>query len=156
MHVIAGKAVAFKEAAGAEYKAYMSQVVKNASAMAEVFVARGYRVVSGGTDNHLLLLDVTPKGINGKEAEDALTKVEITVNKNQIPFDPLPPMKSSGIRIGTPAATTRGLDEAAMRKVAEIIDETLCNVNDAAKLEELRKRTLTITQEYPLYADLTY
>ena len=156
MHVIAGKAVAFKEAASPEYKTYMQQVVKNAAAMAEVFVDRGYRVVSGGTDNHLMLLDVTPKGINGKEAEDALTKVEITVNKNQIPFDPLPPMKSSGIRIGTPAATSRGLDENAIRKVAEIIDEALCNINDDSKLQELKKRTLAITEEFPLYSDLSY
>ena len=156
MHVIAGKAVAFKEAASSEYKTYMQQVVKNASAMAEVFVDRGYRVVSGGTDNHLMLLDVTPKGINGKEAEDALTKVEITVNKNQIPFDPLPPMKSSGIRIGTPAATSRGLDENAIRKVAEIIDETLCNINNDSKLQELKNRTLAITKEFPLYSDLSY
>ena len=156
MHVIAGKAVAFKEAASQEYKSYMQQVVKNAAAMAEVFIDRGYRVVSGGTDNHLMLLDVTPKGINGKQAEDALTKVEITVNKNQIPFDPLPPMKSSGIRIGTPAATSRGLDEAAIRKVAEIIDEALCNTDNDERLAELRKRTLAITSEFPLYGDLSY
>lgn len=156
MHVIAGKAVAFKEAASNEYKTYMEQVVKNASAMAEVFVENGYRVVSGGTDNHLMLLDVTPKGINGKQAEDALTKVEITVNKNQIPFDTLPPMKSSGIRIGTPAATTRGFGEVEIRKVAEIIDETLCNIDNDSKLEELRKRTLELTSQFPLYSDLSY
>ena len=156
MHVIAGKAVAFKEAATEEYKNYMTNVVKNAAAMADEFVKRGYRVVSGGTDNHLMLLDVTPKGINGKDAEDALTKVEITVNKNQIPFDPLPPMKSSGIRIGTPAATTRGLTEEAMRKVAGIIDEALGNINDEAKLAELREETLKLTAEYPLYSDLSY
>lgn len=156
MHVIAGKAVAFKEAASAEYKTYMQQVVKNASAMAAEFTTRGYRVVSGGTDNHLMLIDVTPKGINGKEAEDALTKVEITINKNQIPFDTLPPMKSSGIRIGTPAATTRGLDEAAIVEVAGIIDDALCNHNNDSELAKIKGRTLELTKKFPLYGDLTY
>ncbi len=156
MHVIAGKAVAFKEAATPEFKKYAAQVIKNAATMAEEFVKRGYRIVSGGTDNHLMLLDVTPKGINGKEAETLLGQVEITVNKNQIPFDTLPPMKSSGIRIGTPAATTRGMDDVAMREVAVIIDETLSSGGDEAKLAKLKARVLEMTGRFPLYAGLSY
>ena len=156
MHVIAAKAVAFKEAAGESFKAYGKQIIATAQTMVEEFLKRGYRVVSGGTDNHLMLLDVTPKGLNGKEAESTLGKVEITVNKNQIPFDTLPPMKSSGIRIGTPAATTRGLDCAAMREVAVIIDEALSNAGDEAKLGKLKERVLELTGRFPLYTGLGY
>ncbi len=156
MHVIAGKAVAFKEAGTPEFAAYGKSIIENAAVMVEEFLSRGYRVVSGGTDNHLMLLDVTAKGINGKEAEEALGKVEITVNKNQIPFDTLPPLKSSGIRIGTPAATTRGMGKDAMREVAVIIDEALCNHDNDAELEKLKARTIELAGKFPLYPGLAY
>ncbi len=154
MHVIAGKAIAFKEAATPEFKAYMTQTVKNAKAMAGEFVKNGYRIVSGGTDNHLMLIDVNSKGVTGKEAEDVLAKVNITVNKNQIPFDQLPPMKSSGIRVGTPACTTRGFDEAAVRETANIICETLEARTDEKKLAGLKERTLALCAKFPLYPEL--
>ena len=152
-HVIAGKAVALKEAGTPEFKKYCQQVVSNAAVLAEELKNRGYRIVSGGTDNHLLLLDVTPKNLTGKDAEDLLAKVDITVNKNQIPFDKLPPMKSSGIRLGTPAATTRGFDNAAFKEVAAIIDETLISGGDEKKLSALKARTAALVQQFPLYAD---
>lgn len=154
MHVIAGKAIAFKEAATPEFKTYMAQTVKNAKAMAAEFVKNGYRIVSGGTDNHLMLIDVNSKGVTGKEAEDVLAKVNITVNKNQIPFDQLPPMKSSGIRVGTPACTTRGFDEAAVRETANIICETLEARADDKKLASLKERTLALCAKFPLYPEL--
>ena len=154
MHVIAAKAIAFKEAATPEFKAYQQQVLKNAAAMAEEFKKNGYRIVSGGTDNHLMLIDVFSKGINGQEAEDALAKVDITINKNQIPFDTQPPMKPSGIRIGSPAATTRGMDEAAMIEVADIICRTLENRDNAAKLGQLREQVKALCAKFPLYPEL--
>ena len=155
MHVIAAKAIAFKEAAQPEFKTYQAQVLKNAQAMAAEFMKNGYRIVSGGTDNHLMLLDVFSKGINGQEAEDALAKVRITVNKNQIPRDTQPPMKPSGIRIGTPAATTRGMDEAAMTEVAKIICDALDNRNAAAALTGLADRVGALCARFPLYPGLT-
>lgn len=154
MHVVAAKAVAFKEALQPSFKAYQEQVLKNAQAMAAEFVRNGYRIVSGGTDNHLMLVDVFSKGYTGQEAEDALAKVDITINKNQIPFDTQPPMKASGIRIGTPAATTRGMDEAAMTEVAEIICRALENRNDDKALAGLRDRVKALCEKFPLYADL--
>ena len=137
-HVIAAKAVSFFEAATPEYTEYIGQVIKNAQAMADVFNASDLRVISGGTDNHLLLLDVTSSGLNGKQVEKLLDTVEITVNKNTIPFETLGANKASGIRIGTPAITTRGLKEAEARKVAELIVETIQNHTDEAKLDEVR------------------
>lgn len=154
MHVIAGKAVAFREAATPAFKAYMQQTVKNAKAMAAEFVRNGYRIVSGGTDNHLMLVDVQSKGVTGKEAEDLLAKVHITVNKNQIPFDQLPPLKSSGIRVGTPAATTRGFDEAAIVETARIICGALEAGGDEKKLAQLKERTLDLCRKHPLYPEL--
>ena len=121
MHVIAAKAVAFKEAMTEEFKNYARQVVLNAQAMAEEFLKLGFKVVAGGTDSHIVLLDLRNKGITGKEAEEALGRVNITVNKNAVPFDPLPPTKTSGIRIGTPAMTTRGMKEDEMRSIAKLI-----------------------------------
>jgi glycine hydroxymethyltransferase len=150
-HVIAAKAVALREAAAPEFKQYAQQVVRNAQILAEVLLQRGYRLVSGGTDNHLILVDVTPKHLTGKEAETLLAQVAITVNKNQIPFDQLPPVKSSGIRLGTPAATTRGFDGEAFKEVAAIIDETLTSGGDAAKIAALKERTLALTRQFPLY-----
>ena len=153
-HVIAAKAVSFFEAATPEYTEYIGQVIKNAQAMADVFNASDLRVISGGTDNHLLLLDVTSSGLNGKQVEKLLDTVEITVNKNTIPFETLGANKASGIRIGTPAITTRGLKEAEARKVAELIVETIQNHTDEAKLDEVRAAVKAITQAFPLHKKL--
>ena len=154
MHAVAGKAVAFKEAAAPAFKAYMEQTLKNAKTMAAEFIANGFRVVSGGTDNHLMLVDVQSKGCTGKEAEDTMTKVHITVNKNQIPFDTLPPMKSSGMRVGTPAATTRGFDEAAIIETTRIICAAIEARDDEKKLAEIKNRTLELCRKFPLYPEL--
>lgn len=153
-HVIAAKAVSFFEAATPEYTEYIGQVIKNAQAMADVFNASDLRVISGGTDNHLLLLDVTSSGLNGKQVEKLLDTVEITVNKNTIPFETLGANKASGIRIGTPAITTRGLKEAEARKIAELIVETIQNHTDEAKLDEIRAAVHAITKAFPLHKKL--
>lgn len=153
-HVIAAKAVSFFEAATPEYTEYIGQVIKNAQAMADVFNASDLRVISGGTDNHLLLLDVTSSGLNGKQVEKLLDTVEITVNKNTIPFETLGANKASGIRIGTPAITTRGLKEAEARKIAELIVETIQNHDNEAKLDEVRAAVKAITQAFPLHKKL--
>ena len=150
-HVVAAKAVSFFEAATPEYTEYIGQVIKNAQAMADVFNASDLRVISGGTDNHLLLLDVTSSGLNGKQVEKLLDTVEITVNKNTIPFETLGANKASGIRIGTPAITTRGLKEAEARKIAELIVETIQNHDDEAKLDEVRAAVHAITKAFPLH-----
>ena len=150
-HVVAAKAVSFFEAATPEYTEYIGQVIKNAQAMADVFNASDLRVISGGTDNHLLLLDVTSSGLNGKQVEKLLDTVEITVNKNTIPFETLGANKASGIRIGTPANTTRGLKEAEARKIAELIVETIQNHTDEAKLDEIRAAVHAITKAFPLH-----
>ncbi|MEK6584453.1 MAG: serine hydroxymethyltransferase, partial [Nitrospirota bacterium] len=128
MHVIAAKAVAFKEAMTPEFKSYQEQVAKNARRLADGLVKRGYNLVSGGTDNHLMLADLRNKGITGKDAETALDASGITLNKNAVPFDDKPPMVTSGVRIGTPAVTTRGMKEGEMDKIAEYIDKVLCNI----------------------------
>lgn len=150
-HVVAAKAVSFFEAATPEYTEYIGQVIKNAQAMADVFNASDLRVISGGTDNHLLLLDVTSSGLNGKQVEKLLDTVEITVNKNTIPFETLGANKASGIRIGTPAITTRGLKESEARKIAELIVETIQNHTDEAKLDEIRAAVHAITKAFPLH-----
>lgn len=150
-HVVAAKAVSFFEAATPEYTEYIGQVIKNAQAMADVFNVSDLRVISGGTDNHLLLLDVTSSGLNGKQVEKLLDTVEITVNKNTIPFEMLGANKASGIRIGTPAITTRGLKEAEARKIAELIVETIQNHTDEAKLDEIRAAVHAITKAFPLH-----
>ena len=150
-HVVAAKAVSVFEAATPEYTEYIGQVIKNAQAMADVFNASDLRVISGGTDNHLLLLDVTSSGFNGKQVEKLLDTVEITVNKNTIPFETLGANKASGIRIGTPAITTRGLKEAEARKIAELIVETIQNHTDEAKLDEIRAAVHAITKAFPLH-----
>ena len=150
-HFVAAKAVSFFEAATPEYTEYIGQVIKNAQAMADVFNASDLRVISGGTDNHLLLLDVTSSGLNGKQVEKLLDTVEITVNKNTIPFETLGANKASGIRIGTPAITTRGLKEAEARKIAELIVETIQNHTDEAKLDEIRAAVHAITKAFPLH-----
>lgn len=152
MHIIAAKATAFKEALSDEFKEYSKQIIANAKALGEALVEEGIRVVSGGTDNHLLLLDVTPLGISGKVAEHVLDEIGITVNKNTIPFDTESPFVTSGIRIGTPAVTTRGFKEEEMREIASIISLTLKNHEDEAALKEAAERVLALTEKSPLYA----
>lgn len=148
MHVIAAKAVSFKEALTDEFKEYQKQIVKNAKALAESLTGRGFRLVSGGTDNHLILIDVRSKGLTGKKAEALLEEVNITTNKNTIPFDPEKPAVTSGIRIGTPAVTTRGMKEAEMEEIAELIDLALDETKDRA---EIRNRVLDLCNRFPLY-----
>jgi len=154
MHVIAGKAVAFHEALQPEFATYAKQTVANAKALGEAMQAEGYRIVSGGTDTHLILVDVFAKGMFGSEAEVALGEAGITVNKNAIPFDTNPPMKPSGIRIGTPALTTRGMKEDQMRTIAKWIASALENRNDGAKLAEIRGQVGELAEEFPLYGFL--
>jgi glycine hydroxymethyltransferase len=151
IHVIAGKAVAFKEALQPEFKDYAKQIVSNAKALAESLMAEGYRVVSGGTDTHLMLVDVFVKGMFGSEAEKALGDAGITVNKNAIPFDVNPPMKPSGIRVGAPALTTRGMREAEMRVIGRWIVEALDHRSDAAHLAKIRAEVLDLAEQFPLY-----
>ncbi|AUX94424.1 serine hydroxymethyltransferase [Mixta gaviniae] len=152
MHVIAGKAVALKEAMEPEFKVYQQQVAKNAKAMVEVFLARGYNVVSGGTHNHLFLLDLVEKNLTGKEADAALGRANITVNKNSVPNDPKSPFVTSGIRIGTPAVTRRGFKEAEVRELAGWIVDVLDNINDEANIERVKQKVLEICARFPVYA----
>jgi len=152
MHVIAGKAVAFKEAMEPEFKTYQQQVAKNAKAMVEVFLARGYNVVSGGTHNHLFLLDLVDKNLTGKEADAALGRANITVNKNSVPNDPKSPFVTSGVRIGSPAVTRRGFKEAEVRELAGWICDILDNINDEGVSERVKKQVLDICSRFPVYA----
>lgn len=152
MHVIAGKAVAFKEALEPEFKEYQAQVVKNAQAMADEFQQRGFKVVSGGTHNHLFLLDLIDKDITGKEADAALGRAFITVNKNAVPNDPRSPFVTSGIRIGTPAVTRRGFKEAEVRQLAGWICDVLSNINDDATIARVKEQVLDICRRHPVYA----
>ena len=154
MHVIAGKAVAFKEALQPEFKIYAAQTIANAKVLAEGMQEAGFRVISGGTDTHLILVDVFAKGVLGSEAEHALGEAGITVNKNAIPFDTNPPMKPSGVRIGSPALTTRGMKEAEMRTIAKWIAEAIENRNDAAKLKDIRGKVEELAESFPLYGFL--
>jgi len=154
MHVIAGKAVCFKEAQSPEFKAYQRQVVANARALAAGLAKRGYRIVSGGTDNHLMLVDLTPKGLTGKDAQETLDQARMTANKNAIPFDPLPPSKASGIRLGTPAVTTRGMKEAEMERIAALIDEALTQRAQPERLEAVRNKVDQLAERFPLYPEL--
>ncbi|MGD0469805.1 MAG: serine hydroxymethyltransferase [Terriglobales bacterium] len=151
VHIIAAKAVCFLEASQPSFRDYARQIVANAKVMAETLAADGYRIVSGGTDTHLMLVDVFAKGMLGSEAEKALGEAGITVNKNAIPFDTNPPMKPSGIRIGTPAVTTRGMKEAEMRQISHWIAEALNHRTDAAVLAKIRKQVLGMAEEFPLY-----
>lgn len=151
VHIIAAKAVAFKEALSDEYKEYQKQVVKNAKAMAEELVANGLRIVSGGTDNHLMLVDLRAKGVTGKVAEEILEKAGITCNKNSIPNDPEKPFVTSGIRLGTPAITTRGMKENEAKQIAKMIVKVLENSNDENKIKEVREEVLQLTKKFPLY-----
>jgi glycine hydroxymethyltransferase len=153
VHIIAAKAVCFLEASQPSFRDYARQIVANAKVLAETLAADGYRIVSGGTDTHLMLVDVFAKGMLGSEAEKALGEAGITVNKNAIPFDVNPPMKPSGIRIGTPAVTTRGMKEAEMRQISHWIAEALDHRADAAVLAKIRKQVLGMAEEFPLYAE---
>jgi len=153
-HIIAAKAVCFKLAMQDDFKAYQAQVLKNAKAIAEELKNNGLRIVAGGTDTHLMLVDVTPLGITGKDAEIALDKAGITVNKNTIPFDKNPPLVSSGIRIGSPAVTTRGMKENDMKVIAGLIVEALKNTNDEAKLASIKDKVKELTSAYPIYKDI--
>jgi len=152
MHVIAAKAVAFKEALQADFKTYQTQVVINAQAMANTMIERGYKVVSGGTDNHLFLLDLIEKGITGKEADAALDSANITVNKNSVPNDPQSPFVTSGLRIGSPAVTTRGFTEQDVTELAGWMCDILDDINDTAVIEAVKKKVLAICEKYPVYA----
>lgn len=151
VHVIAAKAVCFKAAGSDEFRQYTRQVVKNAKALAARIASRGYRIVSGGTDTHLMLVDVFSKGINGKQAEQALDKAGITVNKNTIPFDQNPPLTPSGIRIGTPALTTRGMKEAEMDAIGDWITEVLEKVEDESVQKRVKKEVERLCEKFPLY-----
>ena len=154
MHTIAAKAVAFKEALTPEFKQYQHQIILNAKAFEEEFKSLGWRLVAGGTDTHLILVDVKSKGITGKQAEEALDKAKITVNKNTIPFDKEKPFIASGIRIGTPALTSRGIKEAEIKKIANLIDKVLTNMDDDKVLEEVRGEVKDIAEEFPLYPEI--
>jgi glycine hydroxymethyltransferase len=151
MHIIAAKAVAFNEALQPEFAAYAQQVVTNAKVLAEAMAGQGYRIISGGTDTHVMLIDVFQKGMLGSEAEHALGEAGITVNKNAIPYDTNPPMKPSGIRIGTPALTTRGMKEPEMRVIAGWIAEALDHRSNVAKLQQIRGQVMELAEKFPLY-----
>jgi glycine hydroxymethyltransferase len=153
MHIIAAKAVAFKEALSPEFKIYQAQIVKNAKALAEALARQGFRLVSGGTDNHLMLVDLTSKDITGRDAQEALDRAGITINKNGIPFDTKSPMVTSGIRIGTPALTTRGMKEEQMVLIARLIGEVLTRIHDDATIKTVREEVRTLCNQFPLYRE---
>ncbi len=154
MHIIAAKAVAFGEALRPEFKVYAQQIVDNAKDMADEFITRGYNLVSGGTDTHVILIDLTNKGITGKSAEKSLEKAGITVNKNMIPFDEKSPFITSGIRIGTPAITTRGMQKDDMKKIVSLIDTVINNANDDQKLDSVKAEVNELCKFFPLYPEL--
>lgn len=154
MHVIAAKAVCFKRALEEDFKKYQDQVLKNAKAMAEEFLKLGYRLVSGGTDNHLMLVDLTDKGITGKDAEEALGKANITVNKNTIPFETRSPFVTSGIRVGSPAITARGLKEDEARLIVRFIDRVLKNIDNEREIEKVKEEVKNLCSKHPIYPEL--
>lgn len=156
MHVIASKAVALGEALQPSFKTYAENVVKNAKVLAETLIAEGLNIVSGGTDNHLMLVDTRNLNITGKDAEHVLDSIGITVNKNAIPFDPTSPFVTSGIRIGTPAVTSRGMDEEAMKVIGRTIALVLKNPKDEASLEKARQQVVELTDKFPIYPELSY
>jgi glycine hydroxymethyltransferase len=154
MHVIAAKAVAFGEALTGEFKQYQAQLMKNAVELAVGLEKKGFRIVSGGTDTHLMLVDLNPKNVTGKDASRILGEVNITVNKNMIPFDDKSPLVTSGIRLGTPAVTTRKMKEAEMQKIAALINDALENPDNPEKLAQVKKDVIALTKKFPLYAEL--
>lgn len=155
MHVIAAKAVSFKEALTKEFQEYQQQIVKNAQAFAKEMVRLRYRIVAGGTDNHLFMVDLRSKNTTGKETAAVLDRVAITVNKNLIPFDPQPPIVTSGIRIGTPAVTTRGMKERQMQEIAGLIDQAILNKDNDGKLAKVKACVHELTEQFPIYRDLS-
>ncbi len=150
-HVIAAKAVAFLEALSDEYLNYVVQVAKNAKVMADTFIGKGYKIISGGTDNHLMLIDLRSKNLTGKQAEEALIQADITINKNMVPFDTQSPMVTSGMRIGTPAVTTRGMKEKDIIKIVDLIDEALQKTSDQKHLKAVKKKVNRLMEKFPLY-----
>jgi len=152
-HIIAAKAVAFGEALSEDFVEYQKQVITNASAMAKAFMARDYKIISGGTDNHMMLIDLRNKNISGKQAEEALGAAGITLNKNMVPFDDKSPFVTSGIRIGTPAITTRGLQEDEMEKIVDLIDSVIRNFEDTSYLETVREEVHAMMSHRPLFAE---
>lgn len=155
-HIIAAKAVALKLASTEEFVEYQKQIIKNAKALAEALIKKGYRLITGGTDNHLLSVDLRSKNITGKEAETLLDLVDITTNKEAIPFDPLPPTQTSGLRLGTPALTTRGMREEDMDVIAELIDKAITNKSDEKILLKVKEEVNELTSRFPLYKNLSY
>lgn len=153
VHVIAAKAVAFKEAMNREFKDYQIKVIKNAKKLAEELIKGGFKVISGGTDNHMMLVDLTNKGTTGKDAEEALGMTGITVNKNVVPYDEKPPAITSGIRLGTPCVTTRGMGEAEMVEMADIISSVIGNIHDTGVIKNLAKRVKTLCGNFPIYTE---
>ena len=154
MHIIAAKAVAFKEALSPEFKEYQIQIVKNAKAMANRLLERGLKLVSGGTDNHMMLVNLTGSGVNGKQLETWLDEAHITANKNSIPNEPLPPSLTSGIRVGTPAVTTRGMKEDDMVRIADMIADVVEGKEEA--IEDVKARAIALCDEHPIYKDALY
>jgi len=150
-HVIAGKAVSFLEALSDEYLSYVVQVAKNAKAMADAFMERGYEIISSGTDNHLMLIDLRSKSLTGKQAEEALIRADITINKNMVPFDTQSPMVTSGMRIGTPAVTSRGMKEKEMIRIVDLIDEALQRPSDEKHLKSVKQKVIRLVRRFPLY-----
>jgi len=150
MHVIAAKAVCFHEALEPTFRDYQQQITNNAKALAASLERKGFRIVSGGTDNHLMLVDLRPKGLNGKQAQETLDRAGITVNKNSIPFDTEPVVKGGGIRVGTPAVTTRGMKEEEMMEIADLIDDALRAGEDESALASVRQKVRALTVRYPL------
>ncbi len=151
MHIIAAKAVALKEAASSQFKAYQEQIVKNAHALAEELKKQGLQLISGGTDTHLLLIDLRADGLTGREAEEVLSQVGIGVNKNSIPFDEEPPVITNGIRLGSPALTTRGMKEDEMREIGRMIAEALRNSNEAIVLSRIKKKVAGLCRNFSIY-----
>jgi glycine hydroxymethyltransferase len=150
-HVIAAKAISFQEALSDEYLAYSVQIIKNAKTMADAFVSKGYKIISGGTDNHLMLIDLRSKKLTGKQAEEALIQADITINKNMVPFDTQSPMVTSGMRLGTPAITTRGMQEKDILKVVDLIDEALQKPEDTKHLKSVKRKVNRLMEKFPLY-----
>ncbi len=153
MHVIAAKAVALKEATGADFRRYQEAVVNNARTLARELIGKGFSIISGGTDNHLMLVDLTGKGVTGKDAEDALDKAGITVNKNAIPYDERPPAVTSGIRLGTPSITTRGMGTAEMVEIAELISAVINNSKEPEAIRANAERVKKLCNAFPIYRD---
>ena len=153
-HVIAAKAISFGEILDGSFKAYGQQVIANAQAMAKSFVARGYKLISDGTDNHLMLIDLRNKNLTGKKAQETLDKAHITLNKNAVPFDDKSPFVTSGIRVGVPAVTTRGMKEAHMETIVGMIDKVLMNVDDATVIAAVKEEVKTFMHQFPLYPEL--